>query len=81
MSTAIGAFLVAKRMLGDLTLSVGQLAQLRAIDHKYQQSLFTILEGGQRPPTREETQQLDDTAARDILDMLTPAQRTQIIGR
>src|SRR5207237_8224880 len=80
MKAATGAFTVAERMLGGLTLSVGQLAQLRAIDRKYQQRLFTLLDGVEREPTSAEVWQLDDMAARDIAEMLTPDQRTQIKG-
>ena len=61
MRAPVGAFSLVERMLGDLKLSVGQWTQLRAIDHKYQQSLFTLLDG----------------AAREILEMLTPDQRIQ----
>jgi len=74
MSDGIGAFAVAKRVLGELTLTVGQLTQLRAIDRKYQQALFTLLNGADRPPTSAEIAQLDEIARRDILDMLTPDQ-------
>jgi len=80
MKAATGAFTVAERMLGGLTLSVGQLAQLRAIDRKYQQRLFTLLDGVEREPTSAEVWQLDDMAARDIAEMLTPDQRMQIKG-
>jgi hypothetical protein len=81
MRAAMGAYAVGERMLGDLRLTVGQLAQLRAIDAKYQQSLFRLLDGAQRRPTNEEGEELDTVAARDILDMLTPDQRLQITGR
>ena len=74
MSNAMGAFTVAARLLGNLTLSPAQLAQLRAIDRKYQQALFTLLDGTQRAPTAAEISTLDDSAARDILAMLTPDQ-------
>lgn len=74
MSDATGAFTVATRLLGNLTLSPAQLAQLRAIDRKYQQALFTILDGTQRAPTAAEISTLDDSAARDILAMLRPDQ-------
>ena len=76
-----GAYTVAARVLGDLALTPQQSGQLRAIDHKYQQALFTVLNGAQRPPTIAETSPLDEIAARDIRDMLTPEQRRQIDGR
>lgn len=81
MNEATGAFAVAARLLGDLTLSAGQLAQLRAIDRKYQQALFTLLDGAQRPAPSAEIARLDESAARDILEMLTPEQRIRVAGR
>ncbi|HKW47794.1 MAG TPA: hypothetical protein VJN70_10125 [Gemmatimonadaceae bacterium] len=76
-----GAYTVAERMLGNLALTPQQSGQLRAIDHKYQQALFTMLNGAQRAPTITEMSQLDEIAARDIRVMLTPDQRRQIDGR
>jgi hypothetical protein len=52
-SRQMSAYAVAERLLGDMPLSVGQLTQLRAIDRKYQQRLFTLLhaaEGDGREP-------------------------------
>jgi Spy/CpxP family protein refolding chaperone len=69
---------VAKRLLASLALTPGQTAQLRAIDHKYQQSLYTMLQGDSRPPTNAERAQLDDCAAREIMNMLTPEQRNRV---
>jgi hypothetical protein len=73
-----GAFSVAARLLNGMTLTPGQTAQLRAIDHKYQQSLYTLLQAAPRAPTDAERAQLDDTAAREIMEMLTPEQRTRL---
>jgi Spy/CpxP family protein refolding chaperone len=67
-------------MLGDITLTASQTAQLRAIDHKYQQCLYTMLEGARRAPTDAERSQLDDVAARDIMKMLTSEQRGRLSG-
>jgi hypothetical protein len=74
MSYPAGAFTVAARILGSVTLSPQQVTQLRAIDRKYQQALFSVLDGAQRAPTNAEISPLDDIAARDILEMLTPDQ-------
>ena len=74
MGEATGAFTVAARLLGSVTLSRSQLAQLRAVDRKYQQALFDLLDGSQRAPTTGEILTLDEIAARDILAMLTPDQ-------
>jgi hypothetical protein len=72
------AFSVAEKLLGSLSLTPGQMAQLRAIDHKYQQSLYTMLQGAIRAPTEAERSQLDATAAREIMDILAAEQRTQL---
>ena len=72
------AFSVAEHLLGRLTLTPGQTAQLRAIDHKYQQSLYTMLSGARRAPTEAERSQLDAMAARAIIEMLTPEQRATL---
>ena len=37
------AFTVAAEVLGDLQLTSGQAAQLRAIDHKYWQAVYDLL--------------------------------------
>jgi hypothetical protein len=74
MREPTGAFTVAARTLGDVTLSPQQASQLRAIDHKYQQALFTVLGGTQRAPTSAEIEALDEMAAREILAMLRPEQ-------
>jgi hypothetical protein len=73
-----GAFTVAKQLLGDVFLTAGQLAQLRAIDRKYQQALFALLDGSARHPTDAERLQLDAIAKADILEMLTPEQRLRV---
>jgi Spy/CpxP family protein refolding chaperone len=74
------AFTVAKQLLGDMSLTPGQLAQLRAIDRKYQQALFTLLGGSQRRPTDSERSRLDAIARAEILEMLTPEQRRHLSG-
>lgn len=61
----MNALTEAARMLGDMELSPGQLAQLRALDRKYAQQRFE----GRRSEA--------DLLARlrsDILAMLTPEQ-------
>jgi len=71
------AFTVAARLLAGIALTVGQTAQLRAINHKYQQSLYTMLAGAHRAPTDAERSQLDAVAAHDIMEMLTAEQRAE----
>ena len=70
MKGPTSAFTVAARLCGNRTLSPQQMAQLRAIDRKYQQALFTMLDGAQRAPTSAEIAALDDMAASDIAEML-----------
>ena len=60
----MNALAEAARMLGDLELTSGQLAQLRALDRKYAQRRY---EGG----TEEE---MLAALRSDILEMLTPEQ-------
>lgn len=82
MSDVTSAFSVAARLIGSAaTLSPWQLAQLRAIDRKYQQALFALLDGAQRAPTLAEVALLDEMAARDILEMLTPEQLAVLSAR
>jgi len=61
----MNALAEAARMLGDMELSAGQLAQLRALDRKYAQRRF---EG------RRSEAELLDLLRSDILAMLTPEQ-------
>jgi hypothetical protein len=61
----MNALAEAARMLGDMELSAGQLAQLRALDRKYAQRRF---EG------RRSEADLLDLLRSDILAMLTPEQ-------
>ena len=73
------AFTVARRLLADISLTVSQTGQLRAIDHEYQQSLYAMLDGARRAPTDAERSQLDDAAAHDIMKMLTGEQRRGLL--
>ena len=61
----MNALAEAARMLGDMELSPGQLAQLRALDRKYAQQRFE-----RRRPDAE----LHDLLRSDILAVLTPEQ-------
>lgn len=91
----MNAYTMATQLLGDVDLSAGQLAQLRAIDMKYQQRLFTLLHrddagrpadlpgaapAREREPTAEEMAALREMIAADLLDMLTPEQREALRG-
>jgi hypothetical protein len=61
----MNALAEAARMLGDMELSAGQLAQLRALDRKYAQRRFD---------GRRSEADLLDLLRSDILAMLTPDQ-------
>jgi hypothetical protein len=61
----MNALAEAARMLGDMELSAGQLAQLRALDRKYAQRRFD---------GRRSEADLLDLLRSDILAMLTPEQ-------
>jgi hypothetical protein len=39
----VDAFSVAAELLGDLPMTSGQLAQLRAVNHRYWQEVYTLL--------------------------------------
>jgi hypothetical protein len=87
----MNVFAMATRMLGDMQLSAGQLAQLRAIDRNFQQRLYTLLNSppvdargpaaspanarGERELTASEASELNAMVASEILAMLTPEQR------
>ena len=62
---SMNALAEAARMLGDMELSPGQLAQLRALDRKYAQRRF---EG------RRSDAELLDLLRSDIVAVLTPEQ-------
>ena len=64
----MNALAEATRMLGDMELSAGQLAQLRALGRKYAQRGF---EGGR-------TEELRVQLRAEILELLTPEQRLAI---
>ena len=74
------AYGTAARILDGIELTPGQLAQLRAIDHKWQQRLFDLVHpagspGTRREPTEAELEALRRGVADDVLALLTPEQR------
>ena len=73
----MNALSIASELLGNLELSPGQLAQLRALDRKYAQRIYTLMhesEAGTRELSDAETADLDARLTTDILGMLTPEQ-------
>lgn len=77
------AYSVASAVLGDLALTPGQLAELRAIDYRYQRRLFERLHapGAGAAPGEEAERELQRAMVRDILGLLTPAQRSELEAR
>jgi hypothetical protein len=68
MTTPPDAFTVASRLLGDRELSATQVAQLRAINRKYYQRMFDMLD---RPadaerPTSESTTTTESSGRRAL---------------
>jgi Spy/CpxP family protein refolding chaperone len=75
------AFTVAAQMLGDVELSPAQLAQLRAINRKYYQELYTLLHESdgvanpigarQESGTKRTERELTEGEVADLRAMLT----------
>jgi hypothetical protein len=69
---------MAKELLGDLEPSPGQLAQLRALDRKYAQRVYSLLHESDIPRqelTDGEAADLRAMLVSDILALLTPEQK------
>jgi hypothetical protein len=80
------AFAVAEQMLGDITLSSSQIAELRAINYQYwlRVSEMTSAAGGgppDRPLTAAETAELHAMVVARLDAMLTPEQRAAAAAR
>jgi hypothetical protein len=73
------AITVANELLGNLHVSPGQLAQLRALNRKYAQRIYTLLHPPDGPPRDQlaeaEAADLHARLTADILALLTPEQR------
>jgi Spy/CpxP family protein refolding chaperone len=78
----MNALSVATEMLRDVELSPGQLAQLRALNRKYAQRVYTLLhppQGSARNElTEKETADLNAKLRADILALLTPEQQARL---
>jgi hypothetical protein len=92
----VDAFTVVAELLGDLELTSGQLAQVRAINHKYWQKVYTLLhppgeEGRLATPgatassveslTERQTADLRAMLERDVRAILTPEQRAALVAK
>jgi hypothetical protein len=75
----MNALTVAADILGNISLSPGQLAQLRALNRKYAQRAYSLLHESSAP-RRElsdaEAADLQAMLVSDILAMLTPEQQS-----
>jgi hypothetical protein len=76
----VNALTTALEILGDIELSAGQLAQLRALDRKYAQRVYTLLHdsesGTRRELTEAEVADLEAKLRSDIFALLTPEQQS-----
>ena len=82
----MNAYTLASELLKGVDLTPSQLAELRAIDVKYQQHLFALLHGGDAGaraarPTPEQLAELRLMVESDLLRMLTPEQRATVDSR
>jgi Spy/CpxP family protein refolding chaperone len=78
----MNAFTMLGDMLGNLELTPGQLTQLRALNRKYAQRVYTLLHeseaGTPRELTKAEAADLDAKLMADILALLTPEQQSAL---
>jgi hypothetical protein len=72
---AMGAFVVARRVLGDLPLNASQLAQLRAMDTRYWRRI------AERDSTGTIEAALEAEIEVELRAMLTPEQRRSLEGK
>ena len=73
---SMNVFQMAAELLGGRELSPGQLAQLRALDRKYAQRVYTLLHGPDdtaHEPTAAEAAELRAQLVADIRQLLTPS--------
>jgi Spy/CpxP family protein refolding chaperone len=77
----MNALTMATEMLGNVELTPGQLAQLRALDRKYAQRVYTLLhdsEAGTRELSEAEAADLEAKLRSDVHALLTPEQQGQL---
>jgi hypothetical protein len=79
---SLDAFSVATELFGERPLSTGQLAQLRALDHRYWQAVYTMLHPEGEAPRPELTPaqraELREMLVRAVREMATPEQRAEL---
>lgn len=81
----MNAWTVAGEILGEMELGPAQAAQLRAVDHEYQQRLYALLHapgpdgaGAAREPAPAERAELRAFLVSSIRGILTPEQRDRV---
>jgi Spy/CpxP family protein refolding chaperone len=77
----MNALTLAAEILGDTELTPGQLAQLRALDRKYAQRVYTLLHsesGTARELSEAEAADLEAKLRTDVLAVLTPEQQSRL---
>jgi Spy/CpxP family protein refolding chaperone len=76
----MNALTTAAEILGDIELSPGQLAQLRALNRKYAQRVYALLHPSEATRREEltgsEAADLEAKLRSDILALLTPEQQS-----
>ena len=90
-SASLDAYAVADELFGDVPLTTGQRAQLRALDHRYWQAVFDLLHRDDEAPgarstpastaptlTPEQRAALRTMLEDAIREMATPAQRAAL---
>ena len=85
----MNAFTMAAELLAGVSLTAGQLAQLRAIDHKYWQSVHALLrstgDGPAGAPSEEQIAALHAALERDVralapADFVAPVAKMRATG-
>jgi hypothetical protein len=78
----LDAFAVAAELFGDRPLTTGQLTQLRALDRRYWQQVYSLLHPDGEAPrealTAGERVGLRAMLVREVRAMATPAQRAEL---
>ena len=77
MADFLSAYAEAERLFGDVELTTGQLAQLRASDAAHQRRLFALLHAAGRSgePSAPEIDALRRQIDADLFALLSPEQR------
>ena len=81
----LDAFVVAAELFGDVPLTTEQLTQLRALDHRYWQEVYTMLHPDGEAPrpalTAAQRTELHAMLARAVRELATATQRAEFDSR